>query len=132
MPKKTSRAARSQQNQRFVRDVNQKKVESARPLVSSSSALAESESTMPEHIATKTEIRAEVPQLDLSTPAVPTITRPVTRSRIVPASRRVVSNTPTISRDQEYQFIRSDLRTVLILTVVMIIVLIVLTFVIGR
>jgi hypothetical protein len=133
MPKKTSRAARSQQNQRFVRDVSQKKVESARPLVNSASAVAEGENSISELTATTTtDIRTEVPQLDLSTPVVPTINRPVTRSRVVPASRRAASNTPAISRDQEYDFIRSDLRTVLILTVLMIIVLVILTFVIGR
>lgn len=60
--------------------------------------------------------------------------RPVASARR-PYNRRIAPNTtrqPTISREEEYAFIRSDLLAVTLLTILMFILLIALTFIIGR
>jgi hypothetical protein len=137
MPKKTSRAARTLQNQR---EVERKKVEAARPLIASSSALAATEVAPVEPDVSESEAVQEVPRRVTVTPPVPA---PVAQDTIRPAApsrtrgplpNRRFSGTrqPPISREDEFAFVRADLRTVLILTVLMIIALVVLTIVIGR
>lgn len=53
--------------------------------------------------------------------------RPIGRRTTNPVNRQ-----PVLTRDEEYAYIRTDLLTVFILTVLMIVALIVLTFVLGR
>lgn len=145
MPKKTSRAARTMQNQR---EGERKKVGAARPLVATPSVLADSDNNnittveLPGGI--ESEAVQEVPRRVAPAPA-PVATTPVAQDAIRPATpvpsrtrgplpnRRFAGpKQPAISREEEYAFVRSDLRTVFILTVLMIVALIVLTILIGR
>jgi hypothetical protein len=130
MSKKTSRAARAVQNQRTVRDPDKKKIEGARPLVSSlsSSALIEGEiETFPSAAHESEAIQEESSRITPLTPASPN------RSRGPLPNRRFTGiRQPAISREEEYNFVRSDLRTVFILTVLMLIALVALTVIIGR
>ncbi|MEI6046236.1 MAG: hypothetical protein WCS37_17955 [Chloroflexota bacterium] len=136
MPKKTSRAARTEQNQRAVRDTDKKKVGAVSPLVNFPSALIENDIEPTNITGNKTEVVAEIPRKVV--PATPTpldTIRPAltAKSRGPLANRRYGGNRQAvISREEEYNFVRSDLRTVFILTVVMIIALVVLTVIIGR
>jgi hypothetical protein len=127
MPKKTSRAARTLQNQR---DVDKKKLEAARPLVSSSSTLVDNEASAPagDSLGGARIYDAPAPSPETNTSVLP----PRPRSSTLPNRRPVAARQPAISREDEYRFVRSDLRTVFILTVLMVIALIVLTIVIGR
>ncbi|NWJ94802.1 MAG: hypothetical protein HXX20_03380 [Chloroflexi bacterium] len=132
MPKKTSRAARTEQNQRAVRDTDKKKVGAVSPLVNFPSALIENDIEP----TNKTEVVAEIPRKVVAATPTPLDTiRPAltAKSRGPLANRRYGGNRQAvISREEEYNFVRSDLRTVFILTVVMIIALVVLTVIIGR
>jgi len=131
MPKK-SRAARAQQNQR---DIEKKKVEAVRPLVSSSSALVDNEAGRIAPTAPDTVSRVGIYDAPVAAPQPPEASRSVPAARPrgpLPARRFASARQPLISREEEYQFVRSDLRTVFILTVLMIIALVVLTIVIGR
>jgi len=140
MPKKTSRAARVSQSQRSVREIDKRKIEGARPLVATASALADVENEVPiielpdshfEVVPDMGKVAAAMPV----TSGIPEVSRPVVANRARgPLSTRRFASTrqPAISREQEYSFIRSDLLAVLILTVLMVVALVVLTVVIGR
>lgn len=132
MPKK-SRAARAQQNQR---ETEKKKVEAVRPLVSSSSALVDNEAGRVAPTSQDTVSRVgiyDAPVVAAPQPPEAPRSAPAARPRgPLPARRFASARQPLISREEEYLFVRSDLRTVLILTVLMIIALVVLTIVIGR
>jgi hypothetical protein len=160
MPKKTSRSARALQAQRT--SLTGERRTAARPLVDVNNsrlvAEADTDSAIDE-TASGFDADLEPKTAPVPVPAIPTAravsattaTRPVNTPRagsangsnvIRPASpgrrpvaRRTtttVSRGPAISREEEYAFIRSDLMTVFLLTVLMIIALVVLTFVIGR
>jgi hypothetical protein len=159
MPKKTSRSARALQAQRTA--LTGERRTAARPLidVNNSRLAAEAEAdtdldeATPDLELPPEPKTAPVPEPVLTAPRTVSATgaRPQTESRPTPASngsnvirpagsrrpiaRRtttVVNRAPAISREEEYAFIRSDLLTVFALTILMIIVLVVLTFVIGR
>jgi hypothetical protein len=124
MPKKNSRAARTNQN-------TTKRVSSARPLVATEEKPEPGANVL-------TPIESEAP-ISI-TPVVPAVTiapRPIPSPTGKPIPRRF-TNQPdktanqTLDRVDEYRFIKSDLRLVFILTVLIIIVLVVLTFIIGR
>lgn len=152
MPKKTSRSARALQAQRT--SLTGERKNTARPLldVSNSRLAAQATATEePDQLDDVFEPKPE-PVSTLNGNAVTTATRPAIETRssspasspntIRPASstrrpiaRRTataVTRAPAISREEEYAYIRSDLFTVLILTVLMVIVLVVLTILIGR
>lgn len=132
MPKKTSRAARTQQNQL---NTGKKRQEAARPLVSSSSALVDNDSSTEVAPAPQRTGIYDAPAIAATTPQSQETTRTVPAARPrgpLPTRRFVGTRQPAISREDEYNFVRSDLRTVLILTVLMIIALVVLTIILGR
>ncbi|MBN9389649.1 MAG: hypothetical protein J0I20_16605 [Chloroflexi bacterium] len=156
MPKKTSRSARALQAQRTA--LTGERRTAARPLIDvNNSRLAVEAATDLDEATPDFEVvpepkAAPVPEPVLTARTVSaTGARPQSESRPTPVangsnvirpagSRRpiarrtttVVNRAPAISREEEYAFIRSDLLTVFILTVLMIIALVVLTFVIGR
>jgi hypothetical protein len=152
MPKKTSRSARALQAQRTSLPGERKNT--ARPLLDVGNSRLVAESNSGEElgqldavfesrqgqvnglngggIATATrphnEARSNLPENGTS------VIRPASSSRR-PIARRATttqSRAQTISREEEYAYIRSDLVTVVILTILMLIVLVALTFIIGR
>jgi hypothetical protein len=158
MPKKTSRSARALQAQRTA--LTGERRTAARPLIdlNTSRLAAEAEAaTGLDEPATDLEMAPEPKTAPVPEPALTARTvsatgaRPQTETRPAPpsngsnvirpaGSRRpiarrsttVVNRAPAISREEEYAFIRTDLLTVFGLTILMLIVLVVLTFVIGR
>ena len=142
MPKKTSRAARTLQAQRGV-----ERKSAARPLVDpeDSRLIAGSQpltngTTLVEETETERRVapadlasKPAASNLNLEIPAASTSTiRPASRR---PYARRTTANPnrqPVLSREEEYSYIRSDLLTVFLLTVLMVIILVVLTVLIGR
>lgn len=150
MPKKTSRSARALQAQRT--SLTGERKTAARPLIDVGNSRLAAEAQETEELGqfdTALEPKtAPVPVMTASN-TLTTATRPATETRpasssnvIRPAaaSRRpiarrtttTVNRAPAISREEEYAFIRSDLLTVAILTILMIVALVVLTIVIGR
>lgn len=158
MPKKTSRSARALQAQRT--SLTGERKTAARPLidVGSSRLAAEAQDQDTEELGQLDAVfepkTAPVPAMTSSNtlttatrqatgttgtrPSSPAsssnVMRPASASRR-PMARRTataVNRAPAISREEEYAFIRSDLLTVALLTILMIIALVVLTIVIGR
>jgi hypothetical protein len=152
MPKKTSRSARALQAQRASLTGDRKNT--ARPLLDvGNSRLVAERPTRAALDQLDKEFEAE-PEVAPARKEFSTATRPVndtrsslpangsqtirpassspTRRSIARRSSTAVNKAPLISREEEYAYIRSDLLTVLALTVLMVIVLVVLTFVIGR
>ena len=142
MPKKTSRAARTLQAQRGV-----ERKSAARPLVDpeNSRLLADSQPlTNGTTLVEETEAERGVAPADLANkPAVSSLNLEIpaaSTSTIRPASRRPyarrttasANRQSTLSREEEYAYIRSDLLTVFLLTILMIIIIVVLTILIGR
>ncbi len=147
MPKKTSRAARIQQNQqRPYRDTERKKFEAVRPLVITASSLADNRENLGSGPVISEGEEVPVTSLPLTSPQVifsegPTgnfvsprpAPAPLTRTRPNPNFRRAApARLPVLSREDEYSFVRSDLKTVFILTLIMLAALVVLTLIIGR
>ena len=159
MPKKTSRSARALQAQRTSPTGERRTA--ARPLldVNSSRLAAEADTdfeenttgleaglepkTAPVPVPTMTTARTvsgttATRPVSMPRPSTPSngsnVIRPANPTRRPVARRSTTTGTraPAISREEEYAFIRSDLMTVFALTVLMILVLVVLTFLIGR
>lgn len=154
MPKKTSRSARALQAQRTSLAGERKNT--ARPLldVGNSRLVAEPTTGESETLDQMDKVFEAKPEPVSALNGLSTAARPVNQARsslpangsntIRPAnaasSRRpiarrtttAVNRAPAISREEEYAYIRSDLLTVLALTVLMVIALVVLTFIIGR
>lgn len=128
MSKKTSRATRNQQTA-------PKRINTARPLVSTES-LTKSETTTQTVVMPEESAVLETPIITVTPVRTDVVARPTAVAVSKPIPRRFVNPSTTVNqaanREDEYRFIRSDLQLVLILTVLMIIVLVVLTFVIGR
>jgi hypothetical protein len=139
MTKKTSRAARTQQN--LKRQV------AARPLVDTSGlvdekeeletsetevGIAEFEPLVEDKVETITERVSPLRQVQREEVPVPVIPR--TSSKPLP--RRFTNPAPkrdeVFTRQQEYFFIRSDLLTVTVLTTLMVILLVVLAILLSR
>ncbi len=127
MSKKTSRATRVAQSQRSTRDGEKKKVEAARPLISNSSVLTETEPVLIEPRRASAPVIPAPLAPEESSALPPRARGPLPPRRPVAAVRQ-----PVLSREEEFAFVRADLRTVLFLTVLMLIVLVVLTFLISR
>jgi Tfp pilus assembly protein FimV len=152
MPKKTGRSARIYQAQRGASTGERKSA--ARPLIdvqasnlaANSARVEVDNSDLSEETAADAEVEYTAPTNGVKTrPASPAVsnresaetgsTRPVGSSTRRPYGRRPTANTnrqPVLSREEEYAFIRSDLITVFLLTVLMIAILIILTFILGR
>ena len=151
MAKKTSRAARVQQN---TRQQDVKRELSARPIVGSTDTTGTRVAVAPEPLkmsisandlvdaptpgnSDKVEA-ASKPSYTGSTGTKPASTigaaRPSAAGTVLP--RRFLNaqprQDPAISREEEYRFIRADLVTVFVLAILMIITLVILTLVLGR
>ena len=141
MPKKTSRAARVQQNSR-LQEV--KREMSARPMMPTNSTTKSGGTAV-----ASTPLRVDVSAHDLAdAPARPTPAQvPEKLETVVAPAPRVTPATTVVprrflnaqpkqnaahSREEEYRFIKADLVTVLVLAILMIVALIVLTIIIGR
>ncbi len=156
MPKKTSRSARTLQAQRNSLTGGERK-NLARPLLdlensrflpetgTMSGSPINGTSVADEPVATATETlprergiyqapTENVAPISPNRPLVGSGTiRPASSRR--PYTRRTTVNPnrmASLSREEEYSYIRSDLLTVFLLTVLLLIVLIVLTFFLGR
>ncbi len=138
MPKKTSRAARSVQTQRST-----ERKPAARPLVNPENSRLSAQAEQPNlSNNTITLVEEAEPELELAdtkatpriiAPEVPAVAnlrsasrRPIARRTTLMANRQ-----PVISREEEYAYIRSDLITVTALTLLMIVLLVVLTFILS-
>jgi hypothetical protein len=152
MPKKTSRSARALQAQRASLTGDRKNT--ARPLLDVGNSRLVAERPTRAALDQMDKVFEAEPEAVPARKETSTATRPVneTRSSLPangsqvirpanpsPARRSIarrtstaVNKAPLISREEEYAYIRSDLMTVLALTVLMVIILVVLTFVIGR
>ncbi len=161
MPKKTSRSARALEAQRSATTGGERK-NVAQPLVDlTTSNLSLNSSSLDvtagplQNATTNGHGIYDAPQLDAPlketepklvreagtrTTANSTLLSRPSSGTIAPASRRPigrrttspVNRQPVLTRDEEYAYIRTDLLTVFILTVVMIVALLVLTLIIGR
>ena len=156
MPKKTSRPARALQAQRSA-TVGGVRKSTARPLVDldtsrlaasdvsdeeidnselgsllPSKAIYETPSPVINDTVSREDTTAMMRDTNTTTTTTTTI-RPATSSRR-PIGRRTTSpvqKQPVLTREEEYAFIRSDLVTVFVLTVLMIVALVVLTVVLN-
>ncbi|HEX2911271.1 MAG TPA: hypothetical protein VH186_10715 [Chloroflexia bacterium] len=142
MPKKTSRSVRAIQAQRSGAVGGERK-NAARPLVDlETSRLAGNRATNGTSLADDVEYlpsnesESEAESMNSMPESRGTVTAPrPSSSARRPYSRRsttAANRQPAISREEEYAFIRADLLTVFLLTALMIIILVVLTFVIGH
>lgn len=136
MSKKTGRSARAIQAQR--NSLAGERKSAARPLVNlETSSLATERpagtTVTDDEVAEEVveETTAVAPTVNLPPrPASPTTSRTrayYARRTTAPAARQHI-----LSREEEYRFIRSDLISVTVLTILMLVILIVLTFIIGR
>jgi hypothetical protein len=141
MPKKTSRAARTQAQRSGERR------SPARPLVDPENSRLAADSTRPGNnspsngtaLVEESALEGSI-QATSSAEIKPAVRLPH-ETTVRPASSRrtysrrsttIASRQATISREEEYAFIRSDLVTVFFLTILMLAVLIVLTFILGH
>lgn len=145
MSKKTNRSVRALQAQRSSTMGGERK-NTARPLVDleksslavDTSELAVNTEELESQAVTPAKERAATARPGVyeapSSGTTATVIRPASSGPRRPYARRTtaVNRQPAISRQEEYEFIRSDLMAVFLLTVFLFIVLIVLTFVIGR
>ncbi len=155
MPKKTSRSARALQAQRTSLPGERKNT--ARPLMDIGNSRLAAQAPASEELGQMDAVFEAMPEpvsaLNGNGNAVKTAPRPLSETRsslpvngsnsIRPATpirrtvtaRRastVVNRAPAISREEEYAYIRTDLLTVLLLTILMVAALVVLTILIGR
>jgi hypothetical protein len=152
MPKKTSRSARALQAQRAsltgdrkntarpLLDVGNSRLVAERPTRATLDQIDKEFETEPEAVPARKETSTATRPVNETRSSLPAngsqIIRPANpspaRRSIARRTSTAVTRAPAISREEEYAYIRSDLMTVLALTVLMVIILVVLTFVIGR
>jgi hypothetical protein len=152
MPKKTSRSARALQAQRAsltgdrkntarpLLDVGNSRLVAERPTRATLDQIDKEFETEPEAVPARKETSTATRPVNETRSSLPAngsqVIRPANpspaRRSIARRTSTAVNKAPLISREEEYAYIRSDLMTVLALTVLMVIILVVLTFVIGR